>query len=499
MLRSIIISLLSLLFLSTAVESYAIRAEIGERLAAARSDEEVIEVLREYLDKTEDMAIIRDIQDTWMETDPVSGRDYFVQKYEADPTKVNHYLWARYIEDTFERLQEARKLIELYPDYYYGYLLLSFPYNQYLFPEEPADDAEIDIDRLKQKFIRDRQHLYKWLYLYPDDEFTLYTFYNISMWENNYELAEKFLLQTEDIDTQWVNYWTIMDFSVKTKKLQPFKTFLPNFMQSNIEAGRIAREDSLTTYANYYLLVLRSIGDYDSIEKYLDSNPELYQETTIQRRLVSAYIDQGEYEEAFYYLNKLLEAGNINYLNVHKEKQWLPLTEQPQWEEFMSKAAEKWEETKPARKQETLAQRVNRAAPKWDLKDINDNIIRLADFDGKPVIQLFWATWSDESLEMMTGLDEWVKKNEPEEIAILAISMVEPYPELVQRHINREGYSDKIKFISGVDYLPSLYGFQELPYLTVIDQDANIRYEQRGTALNIKEKLDWWTEEILSR
>ncbi len=497
MLKYIVTIFSFLLIWSLAVDNFAIRAEIGDRLLEATSDEEVVEILKEYLEKIDDMTVIRDIQDTWMEIDEERSRDYFTRRYEQDPNKDNRYLWARYIDDTFKRLQEARKLIEQYPEYYYGYLLLSFPYNQYLFPDEPEDDMEFNLEKLEEEFGKDRQHLYRWLYLFPEDEFSLYTIYNMKMWKDNYELAEQFLLNTEGMNAQWVNYFSIMDFSIKSERLQPFKTFLPKFMHTNIEQGHITREDSLTTYANYYLMLLRTIGHYDEIDNFLAQHPDLYDEVSIKRRLVSTNLDQGNYEKAFLYLNQLLDAGNVDYLSIDNEEQWFPLKEHPLWKDFIVKAKQRWDEAKPQRKKEALAQKTERPAPGWELKDLNDNITRLSEYRSQPIIKLFWATWSDDSVEMMKALDEWVKNNNPEKITVLAISLAEPYPEVVQRHINAQGYSDKIRFIRGVDNIPSMYSFQELPFIIVIDTNGNIRYEQQGLSQNIKEKLTWWVEEVM--
>jgi len=67
--------------------------------------------------------------------------------------------------------------------------------------------------------------------------------------------------------------------------------------------------------------------------------------------------------------------------------------------------------------------RTERAAPEFSLKDINGNTVNLKDFQGKPVLLNFWATWCEACKEELPSMQRLYETLSSQGIEVVAISI----------------------------------------------------------------------------
>ncbi len=110
----------------------------------------------------------------------------------------------------------------------------------------------------------------------------------------------------------------------------------------------------------------------------------------------------------------------------------------------------------------------------------------------------FWATWCIYCKKAMPLLDEFTQeKIADSSIRVFAIDVFEKGKNKVRQFYRDKNY--KMTLLYGNDDLPSAYGFRGIPYICVIDKNGRIRYIESGYSPDLKEKLIWWTEDLLKQ
>lgn len=122
---------------------------------------------------------------------------------------------------------------------------------------------------------------------------------------------------------------------------------------------------------------------------------------------------------------------------------------------------------------------VGQQAPNFTLADLEGNEVSLADFEGRPVIINFWATWCGPCRIEMPELQETYEERQEEGLAILAVNMEET-PEMVRRFF----YDDlRLTFTPLLDRdgdVTDLYGVFNLPTTYFVNPEGTIAAVHRG-------------------
>lgn len=133
-------------------------------------------------------------------------------------------------------------------------------------------------------------------------------------------------------------------------------------------------------------------------------------------------------------------------------------------------------------------------APAWQLKTQSGEDISLSDYQGKPVILHFWATWCPYCKKLQPKLVELEKKYQDSGIKIVAISFNEDDGTLPQDEIASRGYD----FITAVNGEPvvKLYGVRGTPTTFFINRQGKVVY--KSTSSSTKNlKLEKAVKEII--
>lgn len=133
-------------------------------------------------------------------------------------------------------------------------------------------------------------------------------------------------------------------------------------------------------------------------------------------------------------------------------------------------------------------------APSWQLKTQSGEKISLSDYQGKPVILHFWATWCPYCKKLQPKLVEFEKKYQESGIKIVSISFNEDEGALPQDEIQSRGYD----FITAVNGEPvvKLYGVRGTPTTFFINRQGKVVYKSTSSNIN-NPKLELAVKEII--
>jgi cytochrome c biogenesis protein CcmG/thiol:disulfide interchange protein DsbE len=133
-------------------------------------------------------------------------------------------------------------------------------------------------------------------------------------------------------------------------------------------------------------------------------------------------------------------------------------------------------------------------APDWTLTTQAGKKVSLSDYQGRPVILHFWATWCPYCKKLQPKLVELEKKYNNTGIEIVAISFNEDEGVNPQDSINQRGY----KFITAVEgeKVAQQYGVKGTPTTFFINRSGNIIF--KSSSSNIADpRLELAVKEII--
>jgi cytochrome c biogenesis protein CcmG/thiol:disulfide interchange protein DsbE len=135
-------------------------------------------------------------------------------------------------------------------------------------------------------------------------------------------------------------------------------------------------------------------------------------------------------------------------------------------------------------------------APPWQLTTQAGKNISLSDYQGKPVILHFWATWCPYCKKLQPKLVELEKKYQRSGIKIVAISFNEDEGATPQDEIKSRGY-DFVTAVKG-EWVADKYGVRGTPTTFFINRQGKAIYKSTSSDVN-NSKLALAVQEIIKR
>lgn len=111
-------------------------------------------------------------------------------------------------------------------------------------------------------------------------------------------------------------------------------------------------------------------------------------------------------------------------------------------------------------------------APAFTLRDATGNEVSLADFEGRPLVLHFWATWCPYCKKLQPGLQRLSRDYEDTGLVLLGISFREDEGVQPQAVLERRGLSFKT-LVNG-DSVASKYKVRGTPTTFFIDRQGSI-------------------------
>ncbi len=118
-------------------------------------------------------------------------------------------------------------------------------------------------------------------------------------------------------------------------------------------------------------------------------------------------------------------------------------------------------------------------AQDWQLKTQNGSAISLSQYQGKPIILHFWATWCPYCKKLQPELVRLQKKYQSTDVQIVSVSFNEDDGAMPQDEIKSRGY----EFITAVngDNVAELYGVRGTPTTFFINRAGEIIFKSTSS------------------
>jgi len=128
---------------------------------------------------------------------------------------------------------------------------------------------------------------------------------------------------------------------------------------------------------------------------------------------------------------------------------------------------------------EAPAEEPDYSAPNFSMEDWDGNVVRLADFAGKPIILNFWASWCGPCKSEMPDFEEAYKKYGDDIHFIMLNCTVSDSMEDAKTLIEDSGYTFPVYFDTTGEASYS-YGASSIPMTFFIDEKGNLITYARG-------------------
>jgi len=483
-----------LLFGLLAVVTYAstLGQEFEFRMQQTETEEQALELVREYLPRMTEVGEWRSLQNYWMRLDRAACQEYFATHHQQEPdSPLFHYLWLRNSDDPQLQLNEARELIAKAPDFYWGYRIFSATYSQMLQNDDLALELQQDLLARQQG---DIALLNQGLEHFRNDDYLLLALFHHYRRQGDYTRAEDHIIRLQDPAAMEANFSSVLEFIGQSQRVRSFEVLYPKMLSHAISQGKVARADSLTHYQNTFLYVLGQAQQWERMRGYFETYPELKQRDDTLSPRIDMNVKLGQYGTALSLLAEALDKEVLRIKEVETNDRFEPLKALPEWTLMIEHAWQAWEQNRQNRKAAALAKRRDKPAPGWELPDQEGNLVKLEDLKGSIVILDFWATWCNPCRKTMPLLDQWMKGESARDVLVFSVNIWENDPLQAARYMQDSGYA--MTLLYGDNDLPKAYGFTGIPHICVLDKSGRITFEESGYNPDLPELLDFWVEEL---
>ncbi len=186
---------------SSSEEPELTRKSFKAAISSITSSDSILILCRDWAERTNNIDLLRDIQDQWMDLDKDAARQYYEKHYRDNPESAKYtYLCGRLLSDRIKRIEMGRKAIDLDPEWSYGYRLVLYSYYTHLFLGQGNQQT---IDSLKVTFNRDEQLFHHFDALYDDRWFNGKMMFYYYCHKGEYRSAEGELAKAKEWNWKW--------------------------------------------------------------------------------------------------------------------------------------------------------------------------------------------------------------------------------------------------------------------------------------------------------
>ena len=119
----------------------------------------------------------------------------------------------------------------------------------------------------------------------------------------------------------------------------------------------------------------------------------------------------------------------------------------------------------------------NNPAPDFWLKNLKGETVKLSDYEGRPVLVNFWATWCGPCQIEMPLIQKYHEKYD-DKLVVLAVDDAEPQKD-VEKFVSEYGLTFQV-LMDPNHYTEDLYRVRAFPTTFFINQDGMIRNQHIG-------------------
>lgn len=451
-----------------------------------------VALCREYVERTDDLDVVRAVQDRWHEVDPAGAVDYFRSRRKQDPESATAvYLYGRIAEDPLEKIELGRKVIAIDPGFSYGYRLVLYTYVEQLFQGQASAEEQA---LLAEELSVDAPLFTELPRMLPDEDYPLDYLFDYQDYNGEYEAALQTLLAAKDLAAEWAHGTTFAYIYAKLGRFAEARQAIEDQVAEMVDQQRLPAEEGGEYVEYYYDYYLRKAGAYAGLIEHYQSDPGFGEDPAALFAVAGLYSLRGNKVMAFGHLQEAVDHGFDSPESLTGDEAMAPLHEDPRWSKIMQKVRANWDAGRPQRKEVALAAKISKPAPDWKLKDVDGREVTLTAQRGEIVILDFWATWCGPCRRAMPVLSSWLREQAPAGVRVFSINVWEPAPLKAKSFLAEHDYAMTLLF--GNDEVVKSYGIEGIPYICAIDAAGNIRFEEKGYEEGLGEKLDWWVKEL---
>lgn len=115
----------------------------------------------------------------------------------------------------------------------------------------------------------------------------------------------------------------------------------------------------------------------------------------------------------------------------------------------------------------------NELMPAWQLKKQDGTIVKSSDYQGKPLILHFWATWCPYCKKLQPGLDKLSKQYQDQGLEVLGVSIQENVSAKPQTELEKRGLSLQT-VVNGESLAFDVFDIKGTPTTIFIGPDGKI-------------------------
>lgn len=463
-------------------------------ITALTEDAEIISLAKAYIENADDMEIISEALDNWIEVDAEGAREYCKAKYLANANSLeNVYLYGRTVEDPVEAVKLGREAAKLAPELPFGCRLIASAYSKSLFRKR--GEAEI-LAKLKKMLPEDESCFEQLSKIDMDTAAALGFLKEFRIYNGEYDAAMEILKRGESMEAGWATPLEAARIHALLGEFEEVRELLTVFVEERVVEGRIPVEERDDYISYYFLRSLRRAGSYDQAIEYIKRSPGYGKDPQSFYDVAVYCALKGDTSRVFEFLAKAAEAGYNSVKTAESDEDLAGFRDNPRWKTLIDRFKQNWDKGRDARKKAALASKIEMAAPEWELVDAAGDTVRLTDLRGSVLVLDFFATWCAPCKSAMPEIDDFKRNHAGEEVLVFSINVWERGREKVKKFMKKKDYSMTLLF--GGRELTKAYGVSGIPTIFVVDKEGIIRYKEVGYEEGLKEKLVWWTRDLVS-
>ncbi len=440
----------------------------------------------DFYNNATDIDVLRNATTFMAQADSEKTVALLKDKAEKSPKdKTAQYLYARMLEDKAEAVILSRRIIELNPEWEYGYRLLTVNYMQHLFERQSRFS-----DRLKSMLPDDEKHFEKFRTIKTADDVQYMVYFRYLSYKND-PAALDFAVKAAEDNESWVNDDMLAEVYTLSGNYEKAREYFYKSLKSHQAA---MSEDDLNRYSAIYVFyTLQNSGKYEDAHDFIMTKAEDLEEKDRYAYSGMLYCKQNEVKKAVSSLQKAAAMGFDDPFSFERNPEMDQIKKTKEWPEIERVVKANYAANSGKRKTAAIASKFSKPAPSSTFTDADKKEFTLESLKGNIVILDFWATWCGPCRMAMPVLSEFAGKG-IEGVKVFSVNVWEKDPEAAGKYFEEQKFKMNLAF--GEKDSGDKFGFNGIPYICVIDKDGNIRYQENGYSPELGEKLEWWVGDL---
>ena len=463
--------------------------DFRQAFMASQNDPEALELLiADFKDQELSLEDHRLFQSLWNYVNPEAMQAHYELLREQNPQNPDYiYLSIRMKEDG-QQLASARKLIQDFPEYYWGYRIIAVSLSAAI--SQGENQAYLDSPEYKADLVLVEQGLQR----FGGDAYLNIAVFYAYKDGKDFQRAVIALDRVSDPDAISSNMQQIEKFLLRIHDLDLYTRLISTVMDEAEESGRMSQSEAELNAQYFIMGFLVKDAGITALDEYLAGYPALRENPDLSRIIAGLYLEYDRSDSALDALEVYAASTDADYMYLSKSDEFSRLHAHPRWQSMLRKAKLAWDAATDARKAEAIKGRGSTPAPAWEMQDLQGKTHRLSELKGKIVILDFWASWCSPCKMAMPGLSRWMQEEMPQGVQVFSVNVMERDLQNGKEYFQSQDF--KMTYLEGTAEIAEAYGVSGIPHFTIIDQAGNIAWHQVGFSYSFEESLNFQIEAL---